>query len=165
MARPMRMWPAVLSFSLAIALEIVPIPDALEVIKPPFAAMVMIYWALMWPERIGLFTGFLLGICLDILHGQLLGQNALALVVVTYLTLRFHLQIRIFPLWQITGAVFALLAIDALLQVLIEGIAGLVSGGYLRWTQVIAGMIFWPFLMGSMDWLRQRAEYRTPNIN
>jgi len=165
MARPMRTWPAVVCFGLAIVLEIVPLPEALQVIRPPLATMVMIYWALMWPERIGLFIAFCLGVCLDILHGQLLGQNALALLVVTYLTLRFHLQIRIFPLWQITGAVMALLVIDALLQVLVEGIAGLVPGGYLRWTQVAAGVVFWPLLMSFMDRLRQRADYRTPNIN
>lgn len=165
MARPIHSWPAVLCFGLAIVLEIVPLPEALQLIRPPFAAMVMIYWVLMWPERIGLFIAFCLGTCLDILHGQLLGQNALGLLVITYLTLRFHLQIRIFPLWQITAAVLALLVINALLQVLVEGIAGLVPGGYLRWTQVAAGVVLWPLLMSSMDRLRQRADYRTPNIN
>jgi rod shape-determining protein MreD len=165
MARPVRIWPAALCFGLAIVLEIVPLPAALQPLRPPFGTMVMIYWALMLPERIGLFIAFFLGICLDILHGQLLGQNALTLLVVTYLTLRFHLQIRIFPLWQITGAVLALLSIDALLQVLVEGIAGLVPGGYLRWTRVASGVILWPLLMASMDRLRQSSEYRNPNLN
>jgi rod shape-determining protein MreD len=161
----MRVWPAILCFCIAIVLEIVPLPALLQGLRPPFAAMVMIYWVLMWPERIGLFIAFCLGLCLDVLHGQLLGQNALALLVVAFLTLRFHLQIRIFPLWQITVAVAALLGIDALLQVLIEGVAGLPSGGYMRWTRVLAGVVLWPLIMGSMDWLRQRADYRNPNIS
>ena len=165
MARPMRAWPAVLCFSMAVILEVMPLPGPLEGLKPPIAAMVMIYWALMWPERVGLLTALVLGICMDVLHGQLLGQNPLALLVITYLTLRFHLQIRIFPLWQITVTVCALLLIYSLLQILVEGIAGLVPTGYLRWTQVISGTVLWPLLMGAMDRLRQRADYRKPNIN
>lgn len=165
MARPMRAWPAVLCFSLAVVLEVMPLPGPLEAMKPPFAAMVMIYWSLMWPERVGLFIALVLGLCMDILHGQLLGQNALALLVITYLVLRFHLQIRIFPLWQITMAVFALLLIYGLLQVLVEGIAGLAPTGYLRWTQIVSGTVLWPVLMGAMDRLRLRADYRKPNIN
>lgn len=165
MARPMRTWPAVLCFSLAVVLEVMPLPGPLEAMKPPIAAMVMIYWSLMWPERVGLFIALVLGLCMDILHGQLLGQNALALLVITYLTLRFHLQIRIYPLWQITMAVFALLLIYGLLQVLVEGIAGLASTGYLRWTQIVSGTVLWPVLMGAMDRLRLRADYRKPNIN
>jgi rod shape-determining protein MreD len=161
----MRTWPAVLCFSLAVLLEVMPLPGPLQIIKPPIVAMVMIYWSLMWPERVGLFIALVLGLCMDILHGQLLGQNALALLVITYLTLRFHLQIRIFPLWQITGAVFALLLIYALLQVLVEGVAGLAPTGYLRWTQVISGTLLWPLVMSLMDRLRQRADYRKPNIN
>jgi len=165
MARPMRTWPAVLCFSLAVVLEVTPLPGPLEAMKPPIAAMVMIYWSLMWPERVGLFIALVLGLCMDILHGQLLGQNALALLVITYLTLRFHLQIRIYPLWQITMAVFALLLIYGLLQVLVEGIAGLAPTGYLRWTQIVSGTVLWPVLMGAMDRLRLRADYRKPNIN
>ena len=119
----------IVAFVAAIALEVVPLPVSIQPFRPPLPAMVLIYWAMMWPHRFGLGTAFVIGICLDILHGQLLGQNALALCVVTYLTLRFHLQIRIFPLWQLTSAVFALLMVQAAILYLIDGLAGTDSGG------------------------------------
>ena len=158
MARPVYSWPAYVALLVALALEIVPLPPVLELLRPPFVAMVLIYWIMMWPQLIGLGTAFLLGIALDILHGQLLGQNALALSIVGFLTLRFHLQIRIFPLWQLTMTVFALLAVDALLRFLVEGIAGLPRTGFENWTRIIVGTLIWPIVMAILDNLRLRAE-------
>ena len=160
MSRRRRVWPVYVAFVAAIALEVVALPDFLVPVRPPLPAMVLIYWAMMWPDRFGLSVAFCIGLCLDILHGQLLGQNALALVVVTYLTLRFHLQIRIFPLWQLTMTVFALLAVGALIDLLIAGIAGLPDAGFTRWSRILAGTLVWPLLLGVMDRLRMQVEYR-----
>ncbi|MDP6435629.1 MAG: rod shape-determining protein MreD [Gammaproteobacteria bacterium] len=159
------MWPVFVAFVAAVALEVVPLPVALQPVRPPLPAMVLIYWAMMWPQRFGLGTAFIMGICLDILHGQLLGQNALTLSVVIYLTLRFHLQIRIFPLWQLTMTVFALLAIEAFLRFMIEGLAGLDPGGFSRWSRVLCGALFWPLVLGIMDRLRTQVETRDPSFN
>lgn len=160
MARQVRVWPVLVTFVAAIALEVMPLPELLQPVRPPLPEMVLIYWVMMWPERFGIGTAFIIGLCLDILHGQLLGQNALSLSVVTYITLRFHLQIRIFPLWQLTMTIFALLAIGALVQFLIEGIAGLSMIGLARWSRVLTGILLWPLLMGVMDRLRMQIEYR-----
>ena len=165
MARPVRIWPVYAAIAAAVALEIVPLPNILQGFRPPFPAMIMIYCAMMWPQRFGIGTAFCVGLCLDILHGQILGQNALALSAVTYLTLRFHLQIRIFPLWQLTVTVFALLAFGAFLQFFIEGVAGLAPAGITRWTRVVSGTLFWPLVMGIMDRIRLLVEARRSSFN
>ena len=165
MARQVRIWPVLVAFIAALALEITPLPGFLEPVRPPLPAMVLIYWVMMWPERFGIFTAFIMGLCIDILHGQILGQNALALAVVTYITLRFHLQIRIFPLWQLTMTVFALLVIGSFIQFLIEGIAGLASTGFSLWVRVLSGTLFWPLLLGVMDRLRMQIEYRESSFD
>jgi len=160
MARQLRLWPVLVTFIAAIALDLVPLPDWLQAARPPLTVMLLIYWAMMFPERIGIGMAFVMGIALDILHGQLLGQNALVLCVVTYLTIRFHLRIRIFPLWQLTMTVFALLAVGAFIDFLIEGIAGLPQAGFMRWSQVLTGTLLWPLLLGLMDRLRMQIEHR-----
>jgi rod shape-determining protein MreD len=165
MARQVRVWPVLVTFAAAIALEIMPLPGLLQSVRPPISEMVLIYWIMMWPERFGVGTAFIMGLCLDILHGQLLGQNALALSVVAYLTLRFHLQIRIFPLRQLTMTIFALLAIGIFMQVLIEGVAGLPMIGLERWARVLTGTLIWPLLMGVMDRLRMQIEYRESTLD
>ena len=79
---------------------------------------------------------------------------------VAYLTMKFHLQIRIFPLWQLTMTVFALLAVNAFIQFWIDGVAGIPSAGVARWTQVLSGAVLWPPMMAIMDRVRMQSERR-----
>ena len=164
MARPIRIWPAAVTFLAAIALEITPLPDALQTVRPPLATMALIYWVMMRPERFGLMLGFSLGIVLDILHGHLLGQNALALSVVSYIALRFHLQIRIFPIWQMTMTVLALLTIVTSIQFVIDGIAGFGTLSLARWPQVLVGALLWPPVMALLDRVRTQSEAPSSNF-
>jgi rod shape-determining protein MreD len=154
---PLLLWLVLL---VAALLSAVPLPAALDVFRPPWVTMAIIYWAMMWPRTCGIVTAWLIGLILDVLQGSMLGQHALALSVVAYFTLRFHLQIRIFPLWQLTMTVFALLAIDAFIVFWADGIAGLPTSGAARWTQVIAGAVVWPPVMAIFDRLRLGAENR-----
>ena len=126
--------------------------------------MAVIYWIMMWPRVFGLGTAWTVGLILDVLQGELLGQHALALTIVGYLTLRFHLQIRIFPLWQLTMTVFALLTFDGFIQLLIEGLAGLPIAGPIRWTRILSGALLWPIVLGVMDRLRMQSEFRSSSF-
>ena len=155
---PLTLW---LSLVGALALAVLPLPTALEPFRPPWVTMAIIYWAMMWPRLCGILTAFIMGLALDLLYGSLLGQHALALSVVAYATLRFHLQIRIFPLWQLTMTAFMLMAIDAFLVFWADGIAGYPTGGVARWTPVLAGGIVWAPTMALLDNLRLRGESRS----
>lgn len=158
MARAVRTWPAAVSLLIMVALEITPLPEFMQPLRPPLPAMGLIYWTMMWPDRFGLLTAFAVGLSLDILHGQLLGENAFTLCVVTYVTLRFHLQIRIFPLWQLTMTVFALLTLSGFLQVLVEGSAGFGTLALRQWPRIISGAVLWPVVMGILDRVRVHNE-------
>ena len=155
---PVTLW---LSLLIAMVFTVVPLPEALGPYRPPFVTMAIIYWAMMWPRLCGILTAFIAGLMLDLFNGSMLGQHALALSVVAYLTLRFHLQIRIFPLWQLTFTAFMLMAIDAFFVFWADGIAGYPSGGIARWTPVIAGGVAWAPVMALLDNLRLRAENRS----
>lgn len=157
-------WPVWVILVIAAALVSVPLPDFFTPFRPPWATMAIIYWIMMWPRAFGLGTAWLVGLILDVLQGELLGQHAMALTVVGYLTLRFHLQIRIFPLWQLTATVFALMAIEAFILFWIDGVAGNPPVGLSRWTQVMTGAILWPIVMAIMDRVRERIERRDPTF-
>lgn len=150
---------------IAIALVSLPLPDSITPFRPPWATLAVIYWIMMWPRTFGIGSAWIIGLILDILQGELMGQHALALSVVAYLTLRFHLQIRIFPLWQLTITVFALLAIEAFIMFWIDGVAGNPAVGFGRWSQVVAGTILWPPVMAIMDRIRERVERRDPTFS
>lgn len=157
-------WPAWLVLVAAVALVSMPLPSFVTPFRPPWAALAVIYWIMMWPRVFGIGSAWAIGLLLDVLQGDLLGQNAFALSVIGYLTLRFHLQIRIFPLWQLTMTVFSLLVIDAFILFWIDGVAGNPPVGFARWTQVIVGGILWPPVMAIMDRVRERIENRDPTF-
>jgi len=157
-------WPVWLILIAATGLVSIPLPDVLTPFRPPWATMTVIYWVMMRPRAFGLGTAWIFGLILDVLQGELLGQHAMALTIVAYLTLRFHLQIRIFPLWQLTMTVCALMAIEAFILFWIDGVAGNPPVGFARWTQVLAGAILWPPVMAIMDRARERIEYRDPTF-
>ncbi len=154
---PLTLWLSLLG---ALALAVLPLPPVLDAFWPPWVTMALVYWGMMWPRLCGILTAFVMGLALDLLGGNLLGQHALSLSVVSYLTLRFHLRIRIFPLWQLTMTAFMLLAIDVFLVFWADGIAGLPTGGIGRWTQVLAGGLAWAPVMALLDHLRLRSENR-----
>ena len=154
-------WPVWLVMLTCAALMSLPLPDALTPVRPPWATMAVIYWAMMWPRRFGLGSAFLVGLALDVLQGDTLGQHGLSLTIVAYLTHRFHLQIRIFPLWQLTATVFALLALEGFILFWIDGVAGNPAVGIARWTQILVGGFVWPPVMAIMDRIRERLEHRS----
>jgi len=158
-------WPIWIILLVATALVSVPLPEAMTPFRPPWATLAIIYWTMMWPRVFGLGTAWIIGLMLDVLYGELMGQHALSLTVVAYLTLRFHLQIRIFPLWQLTITVFALLVIEAFILFWIDGVAGNPPAGIARWSQAVIGAILWPPVMALMDRARERVEHRDPTFN
>jgi rod shape-determining protein MreD len=153
-------WPVWLLLLAAVAVEIVPLPAGLAPFRPPWATLVLMYWALMWPGRVGIFTAFIIGLCLDVAEGSLLGQNAFVLAGLAYVVLRFHLRMRVFPLWQLTLSVFVLLFMAGFLDLWIDGIAGQATFGPARWGPVASATLLWPLVMGAMDRVRERLERR-----
>jgi rod shape-determining protein MreD len=108
----------------ALALNVVPLPAAVSAFKPDWVAAVLLYWSIASPQRAGLFTAFFMGLALDVLSGALLGQHALALVVILYLSQRFHLRIRVFPTSQVAATLFVLLGIYEFTLFWVDGVAG-----------------------------------------
>ena len=87
------LWVIFLSFFIALVFSIVSLPDALPVelgyLRPQWVALVLIYWVIALPFRVGIVVAWVAGIALDVLLSSLLGQHALALIIVAYVRLVF----------------------------------------------------------------------------
>lgn len=108
----------------ALALSVVPWPGILNAFNPNWVAVYLIYLSLTDPRRIGLVGGFLAGLALDVMTGALLGQNALALITVLFLSMRFHLRVRAFPVSQLVGWAAVLLGLYQFILFWIDGVIG-----------------------------------------
>jgi rod shape-determining protein MreD len=141
---------------LTLALVAVPLPDAVAPLRPDWVAVVLLYWSLMAPRHFSLLTAFWMGIALDTLSGALLGQNALALLVVVYLAEKFHLRLRVFPLSQLAITVFLLLGLYEFVLFWIDGMAGRSVPLSERWGPPLTGTLVWVLLYMMFD-RRERA--------
>jgi len=144
----------------ALALAIVPLPVAIAAYRPDWVPIVLIFWSLMAPERVGLLTAFAMGLALDTLSGALLGQHALAMVTVVYLSVRFHLQIRVFPVWQLSMSVILLLALYEFILFWVDGIAGRSVPVIERWAPVVSGALVWPLVLSYLASVRRDTQSR-----
>ncbi len=149
-------WSVLLSLLVALSLEVTPLPADLAAWRPPWLALTMIYWALAYPRRYGLALAWFAGLVLDMLKGGVLGQHALAMTVAAWLTLHLHLRLRLFPIWQQTMAIGALVAAH---QFLLFWVDGMTAGAELSWQRAaptLAAMLVWPILVAVLDGLRGR---------
>ena len=149
-------WVILASFLAALVLTILPWPVWTEQLRPDWVALVLIYWCMALPQRVGVGTGFLAGLTLDVLYGSILGENALAKTVIAFLTVRFHLQLRMFPRWQQAVVVLLLVAGNHLLVLWIKALAGTAPGTWNFLTPGIVSMLLWPWLFVILRDLRRR---------
>lgn len=148
----------VLSVIGALALTLVPLPDAVEPFQPDWVLLVLIFWAMREPERFSVGTAFVAGIFVDVAQGTMLGQHAFAMCFVIFLVVKLHLQLRVFPILQLTMTVAAVLAVYQFLLFWINGIAGVSAPSNVYWAPVISGTLLWPPLSMFMTGLKLRAR-------
>jgi rod shape-determining protein MreD len=144
------------SLAIALLLQLMPLPLALLPLKPYWVALVLIYWAIEVPERVGLGLAFLVGFASDVITGELLGEQALRLVVLTFIVLRFRARLRFFPVWQQALAVLALLLNDRVVSLMVRGFSGESMLPASFWLAPVVGMLAWPFVFLLFDDLRAR---------
>jgi rod shape-determining protein MreD len=143
MAARRHWWASVLSLAATLMLAVVPLPDLVAPLRPDWVAVVLLYWSLMAPRHFSLLTAFWMGIALDTLSGALLGQNALALLVVVYLAEKFHLRLRVFPVSQLAITVLLLLGLYEFILFWVDGMAGRTVPLIERWLPPLTGTLVW----------------------
>jgi rod shape-determining protein MreD len=149
-----------LTLLLALLLTAFPLPAPVAPYRPEWVPLILIFWSLLAPERFGLLTAFWVGLLLDTLSGALLGQHALALVLVVYLTIRFHLRIRVFPVWQLSMTIVLVLALYEFVLFWVDGVAGRSVPIIERWAPLLASAVVWPLILGYLDHYRRDAQVR-----
>ena len=156
--RDVRRMPVVLCFVAALMLAISPMPEWAAPYRPDWVALTLIYWVMIAPRTYSVGSAWIIGLVLDVAQGTLLGQHALALCLVAYITVKFHLQLRVFPLSQMTATVFALLALYQFILFWINGVAGFNAAAATYWGPVISGTLVWPLLSMFFGTIRYRVR-------
>lgn len=152
--------PVMITILVAFMLMITPLPGGIQSFRPDWLALMLIFWAMTAPRRYSVGIAWLLGIVLDVAQGTMLGQHALALCVIIYITVKFHLLMRVFPLSQLAATVFALLALYQFLLFWTNGVAGVSAPAVDYWGPVVTGTLIWPILSMFLSGMRYRVQSR-----
>jgi rod shape-determining protein MreD len=154
MSRAHRPWAMPASIVLALVLGLLPLPTEILALRPYWLGLVMAYWVLEAPDRAGLGFAFLIGLLADLAFGNLLGEQALRLVVMTFILQRFRARLRFFPLSQQAFAVGALLLNDRVLVAATHLALGGQWPAWLFWLSPMVGAVLWPVVHLGLDTLR-----------
>ncbi len=91
-AKPLFIWGSLVA---ALLLNMLPLgrtpwmPDAL--------ALVLVFWSVHQPQRVGIATAFVFGLAMDVHQTALLGQHALAYSALSYFAIMIHRRLLWFP--------------------------------------------------------------------
>ncbi|HVN45910.1 MAG TPA: rod shape-determining protein MreD [Steroidobacteraceae bacterium] len=128
----------------ALILTVLPLPRWLDVFRPAFLVLTVLYWSVNAPRAGGLAIGFFAGLMLDVFQGPVLGEHALALSLITYIAVREHQRIRSKPAIQQALIVFAALILYEVVLFMIDGWTGHPVTSPLRFVHTLSGALIWP---------------------
>lgn len=130
---------------------------------PDVLAIVMVFWTVHQPRRVGLVLAFLLGLALDVHESALLGQNALSYVVLSGLATLAQRRLLWFPLREQALQILPLFLAAAV----VEWVSRLiVDDAWPAWSQFLGPFMqaaLWP-VVGALLLAPQRRAFERDDI-
>ncbi|HVZ43951.1 MAG TPA: rod shape-determining protein MreD [Ramlibacter sp.] len=140
-ANPFFIW-----FSLLAALLINMLPLGRIPWRPDVVAVVLVFWSVHQPLRIGISTAFLFGLAMDVHQAALLGQHALAYTALTYFAITIHRRLLWFKVPSQAVQVLPLFAASHAIELALR----MVAGGAFPGPQIVLApvieAILWPIV-------------------
>ena len=133
-----------LSFIAAFILSMIPLPQILQTVRPEFVLIVLIYWCIALPGRVGVGVGWIAGLVFDVSTDALLGQHALTFALLAYLAIQLHQRIRVFPVWQQALTIFVFMMLQGTITLWINGMLGEAPPLSVFVLPAISTALFWP---------------------
>lgn len=143
-----------LTVIMAVCLRIAPWPGLAATLNPDWILLVLIYWSIAIPERVGIFHAWIIGLFTDVLTGRPLGQHALAYSLVIYFCLILHKRFRQFPLPQQAFFILICLLSTQMLLFWLKNIQQPTQPHTSFWQSVLVGTLCWPLVYSTLRRIR-----------
>lgn len=118
-ANPLFIW-----FSLLVAMTLTMIPVGRFAWMPDLLALVLVFWSVHQPQRVGVATAFIFGLAIDVHQASLLGQHALAYTALSYFAITIHRRLLWFTVPSQAVQVLPLFALAHAIEVAVRLLAG-----------------------------------------
>ena len=111
---------------------------------PDVLALVLVFWTIHQPLRVGVGSAFVLGLAMDVHQSALLGQHALAYTVLSFLAIGIHRRLLWFSVPSQAAQVLPRLVAAHALALLVRLLSG---SDFPGWSMVLAPALealLWP---------------------
>ena len=111
---------------------------------PDLLALVIVFWGVHQPARIGIGAAFVFGLCMDVQQSALLGQHALSYITLSYFAITIHRRLLWYPVLSQAVQLLPLFALSQLIELAIRMAGGGVFPG---WSMAVAPLlqsVLWP---------------------
>jgi rod shape-determining protein MreD len=151
---PWFMWGSLL---MALAGNMVPLGR--EPAMPDLVAVVLVFWNVHQPRRVGVGAAFVFGLLMDVHEGALLGQHALAYTLLSYFAITIHRRLLWFTAPAQALHVLPLMAASHVVTLLLR----LASGGEFPGWELMLSPLFEALLWPVVSLMLLAPQRRAPD--
>jgi rod shape-determining protein MreD len=155
--------PVFIGFSLIVALLLDMLPLGRVPWMPDFLALVLVFWAVHQPLRVGIGLAFLFGLIVDVHQAALLGQHALSYTALSFFAAMVHRRLLWFTVPSQALQVLPMFAVAHGLELLIRMIGGGIFPGWIMLLAPLAESLLWPVVSVLLLAPQRRAPDRDEN--
>lgn len=134
------------SIVIGIILQIIPMPSPIDLYRPDWLLLILIYWAMALPNRVSVGIAGVSGLILDVLYGTALGVHSFALAIPIYLVAANYQRLRNYSMAQQLALI---LVLTCLFHVTVYWLQYLITGIEFNWLflwPALTSVLFWPWL-------------------
>ena len=140
-ANPLFIW-----LTLCVALLVDMLPLGRLPWRPDLLALVLVFWTIHQPLRVGIGAAFVFGLFVDVHRAGLLGEHALVYTALSFLAIMIHRRILWFPVSSQALQVLPLLLAAHVLELLIRLLSGGGFPGWSFWLAPFLEALLWPLV-------------------
>lgn len=138
-ANPVFIW---MSLLLALLVNMLPLGRAPWM--PDLLALVLVFWSVHQPLRVGIGVAFTFGLAMDVHQGGLLGQHALAYTTLSYFATTIHRRLLWFSVPSQALQVLPLFVAATAIELAVGMLAGGVFPGFSLLLSPVTETLLWP---------------------
>ena len=157
-ANPVFIW-----FSLIAALLLNMLPLGRVPWMPDFLALVLVFWNVHQPLRVGIGVAFMFGLAMDVHQTALLGQHALSYTALSFLAAMIHRRLLWFAVPSQAVQLLPLFALAHAVELIIRMIGGGIFPGWILLVAPVAEAALWPLVSILLLVPQRRAPDRDEN--
>jgi len=136
--------PIFIAASLIVAFILNLMPWGRFIGAPDFVALVIVFWGVHQPRKVGIGTAFCLGLLMDVHDATLLGENALAYTLLSYFAIMMHRRVLWFRLSTQAMHVLPLLLLAQAVQLIVRFVVSGKFPGWFYFIESIVSALLWP---------------------